>query len=197
MKHPLVILLLTTLAIHILGYIVLLHFTADAVDKRQKEKYAAKFLQIPLVKEMSDFLYYEGHTSADIVLTKNRFLSLWHFNEESFLNTDTIELYVIGEISIACSWRKGTIRRSGWFNIIEYVQMKNQALKIRNIPDLVKHYDKVLELVKLLPQEEIKAEKIAFKAETSWCYTSPWKRNNKKASVVCPPFQLSLSQVVE
>ncbi|MEK8019717.1 MAG: hypothetical protein VSS75_022820 [Candidatus Parabeggiatoa sp.] len=165
MKYPLLIFLLTMLGIPILGYTLLSYFNADAVDKRQKEKYAPKFLQIHGVKEMSHFLYYEGHTTADIVLTEKRFLNLWHFNEESFDNTDTIELSVIGEFGIAC-----------WFNVIEYVQMKKPALKIRNIPDLVKHYDEVLELVKRLPKEEMKAEKIVFKAQTSWCYTKPWKR---------------------
>ncbi len=168
MKHPLVIFLLIMSGILILGFIVFLHFTADAVEKRQKEKYAPKFLQIPDVKEMSDFLYYEEHIFADIILTKNRFLSLWNFNEDSFLNTDIIELSVIGDIGIAC-----------WFNIIEYVKMKKPALKIQNIPDLVKYYDEVLELVKLLPQEKAKSEKIVFKSETSWCYIAPWKPDSQ------------------
>lgn len=111
--------MLITLAILILGFIVLSHFTADAVEKRQKEKYAAKFLQIPDVKKMSDFLYYEEHIFADIILTKNRFLSLWNFNEDSFLNTDRIMMTGVDNIIVICTDEKGTNSRVIGFDLVD------------------------------------------------------------------------------
>jgi hypothetical protein len=136
-------------------------WTRDYLNGGRRPEYSAVFLSVPGVEEVSYFLWYEEHTSAGLELTGGRHLHIAEFDEAVGTSTDDIGLVQIGDLQVSCST---TAERSdivaGGFNVIAVMASSPLQLRLRNIGDVVSHYDEIYGYIEeSLPLERYDAER--------------------------------------
>jgi hypothetical protein len=132
------------------------------------EKYRSIFLAVDGVMEVSDFLWYEKHTSAALVLAENRYIHIMEFDETVASTTDFIELFQIGDIVIRCGdTPQARNIASGVFNILEVMRASPLRLELQNIGDIIDHYDEISDyLEEELPTHAVVNDRFVVDAST-------------------------------
>jgi len=159
-------------AIFVQGILGCLALSIGACGNSRESKYRSVFLSVPDVEEVADFLYYEGHTGAGLKLTDGRYLHIAEFDEDIGTSTNRIGLIRIGNMTVLCS---STPERNdgvvGAFNIIEVMGSSPLQLRLRNIRDVVTHYDTIYRYLEesLPPSETGESKQFNVSALSLWC----------------------------
>jgi len=136
-----------------------------------ERKYRNIFTSVPDVKKVTDFLDYEGKRSAGLHLTNERYLYIAAFDDSIGTETRRVTLSRIGHISITCSRDKDREAFSiSAFNIIEVMRSSPLHLELKNIGDIVAHYDDILGYVdSAIPEPTLPAAQLKIGSQTFWC----------------------------
>jgi len=150
-----------TIAVVALGTLVFIALWSIDYFGWRRPEYSSVFLSVPGVEEVSYFLWYEEHTSAGLNLTDGRYLLIHEFDEAVGTATDRILLQQIGDLTVFCSTTsERTFLVAGGFNIIEVMRSSPLRLDLRNIGDIVSHYDEIYRyLEETLPLERLNVER--------------------------------------
>jgi hypothetical protein len=146
--------------------------STSACGRSRESTYRSVFLSVPGVEEVTSFLYYEGHTGASLRLTNGRYLDIAEFDESVGTSTDHIGLIQIGDLKVFCS---STRTRSdvvgGGFNIVNVMGSSPSQLQLRNIGDVVSHYDEIYRYLDAsLPAPQAgDLKEFDVGAESLWC----------------------------
>ena len=109
-----------------------------------EKKYLALLSKDPGIGSVKSYFNYEGTRFTELNLKNGGYLSLSNFSSSSFINTDFLEVKIVGNMHIMCSYAHD--RDDGnvnGINIIELMAKSNRKILIRNVGDLVNKYQVV------------------------------------------------------
>jgi len=161
------------LPIYLLSLVAILTllFLPSIMYRLEESKYRNKFMQLPAVDSVQDYLNYDGLRMAELNIRDGGFLSIDKFDDSSFNSTSFIGLHRIGDLRIRCSSRSD--KYDGLIDGINIIQLTNMSPKgpeIKNIPQLVNNYGIVYKYVKdNIPDVKMSAKEIQVGKEHYWC----------------------------
>ena len=136
------------------GYCFLFYLSSENV---KQEKYTNLFLQIPHVKKVTNFYFYEGTTKARVHLDQLKFIDFSQFDSNSFTETDDIRIDSISGLKIVCTTFYS-------FNLVEYLDWKTEGrIKVTSIGDVVERFDVIYREIDKLPANKKNAMELPFK----------------------------------
>lgn len=135
---------------------VVVFFVAAALLVFRGRSFEARLARVDGVAEVADYLYYEGHREADLILDNGGYIWVARLDDQVFVETDAIYVVAIDDYHLSCSYPEQLGHVSNGHNIVEILETLEQhghpKVRVKNINDLVFNYDEIVNVLKHMPR---------------------------------------------